>query len=130
MTKRGTKFGFIALALAIATFLLWFNQARLVALPEDRTWWVLSFLTAAGLGVFALLRGTRWFGAIPAVLAIVIGLFLPMTVYISPQQVGVNAIQVGDTIPQFRQLDEHGQPFDSETLHGHLVLIKFFRAHW
>ena len=26
--------------------------------------------------------------------------------------------------------DEFGEWFDSESLPGHLVLIKFFRAHW
>lgn len=128
--KRGTKFGFLALAMAVATFLLWFRQASLVTLPEDRTLWVLAFLSASAMGIFALVRGSRWYGAIPAVLAIMIGAFLPFTVYVSPQQTGANAIQVGDTIPHFRQLDEFGEMFDSEELHGHLVLIKFFRAHW
>ena len=128
--KRGTKFGFIALAMAVLTFMAWFRQARLVDLPEDRTLWVLAFLAAVGMGIFALVRGTRWYGAIPALLAIVIGTFLPFTIYVSAQQAGTEAIQVGDTLPAFRQLDEHGEMFDSEELHGHLVLIKFFRAHW
>lgn len=128
--KRGTKFGFIALAMAVLTFMAWFRQARLVELPEDRTLWVLAFLAASGMGVFALVRGTRWYGAIPALLAIVIGTFIPFTIFISAQQAGTGAIQVGDTLPAFRQLDEHGEMFDSEELHGHLVLIKFFRAHW
>ena len=41
-------------------------------------------------------------------------------------------------IPVFRHLrtrknesvDEFGAPFDSDTLSDHLLLIKFFRAHW
>ena len=39
------------------------------------------------------------------------------------------AIQVGDTIPRFTAPDGRGETFDSASLNGHLVLIKFFRAH-
>ncbi len=65
-----------------------------------------------------------------AVLAIFIGSLLPFTVAISRQEVAADAIRVGDTIPHFTAVDEHGQLFDSDSLRGHPVLIKFFRAHW
>ncbi len=66
----------------------------------------------------------------PAI-AILIGVFLPFTIYVSPQTLDTaRSIKVGDTIPHFTAVDGRGETFDSASLHGHLVLIKFFRAHW
>ena len=126
----GTSLGFVVVAVAIATVALWFRQIDQVAIPENRTVFVAFFLTAAALGVGAFVAGTRWFGGLAAVVAVFLGSFLPYTVAISRQEVGVAAIQVGDMIPRFTAVSDHGEPFDSEDLHGHIVLIKFFRAHW
>lgn len=129
-TKPGTKLGLAALGVALAFFFGWFAMNNAVGIPENRTFFVIGWLLAVFLGVGAFVRGTKWYGGIAAVVGIFIGTFLPMTVYISPQQVGEGAIQVGDTIPQFKAVDEFGEGFNSESLQGHLVLIKFFRAHW
>ena len=130
MSKPGTKLGIAALVLGLGTFFAWFATNNAVGIPENRTFFVASFLLAAALGVGAFIRGTKWYGGVAAVVGILVGLFLPMTVYISPQQLGPNAIQVGDTLPKFSAVDEFGKEFNSESLQGHLVLIKFFRAHW
>ncbi len=126
----GTTLGLIALAVAVVTVALWSRQIDQVAIPENRAVFVAFFLTAAALGVGAFVAGTRWFGGLAAVVAIFLGSLLPFTVAISRQDVGVAAIQVGDVIPPFTAVDEHGELFDSEDLHGHILLIKFFRAHW
>ncbi|HIG60239.1 MAG TPA: hypothetical protein EYQ22_05035 [Gammaproteobacteria bacterium] len=128
--KVGTVLGFVALTAAILTVAFWFRLANQVAIPEDRTLFVVAFLGAAGLGVAALIVGPRWFGGIPAILAIAIGGFLTFTVEISPQQVADNPIRVGDIIPVFTALDDQGDRFRSADLAGAPVLIKFFRAHW
>ena len=129
--KAGTKIGLIAALLAAATARYWFYLASAVALPTDRTLFVAVFLFAAALGVFALVKRTSWLGAIPPIFAIVIGVFLPLTVSVSTQIVERDSvIEVGDAIPQFKSIDGQGQAFDSASLNGHLVLIKFFRAHW
>jgi CHASE2 domain-containing sensor protein len=128
--KTGTKLGILALALAVGSAALWFYLAGQVNLPEDRTVFVVAFLSAAALGIAAFVKGTGWFGAVPSVLAIVVGCFLTYTIIISPQEVGDNAIKVGETIPHFTARNGAGELFDSASLHGHLVLIKFFRAHW
>ncbi len=128
--KTGTKLGILALVVAVACTALWFYQARQVDIPENRTAFVVVFLAAAALGVAAFVKGTSWLGGVAAVVAIFIGSFLPFTVAISRQEVMSNAIQVGDTIPHFTAVDGHGELFDSESLRGHPVLIKFFRAHW
>jgi hypothetical protein len=128
--RTGTKTGVVAFALALGGAVLWFYLVRQVNLPENRTAFVVAFVAAAVLGVAAFFRGTSWLGAIPSVLAIVVGAFFIFTIAISPQEVGSNAIKVGDTIPQFTARDDSGELFDSQSLHGHLVLIKFFRGHW
>ena len=129
--KPGTKLGIAALALAVGTTVLWFRLTGTVGLPDSRAGFVVAWLGAAALGVFAFIRGTSIPGALPPVLGLLISSFLLFTVYISPQTLDTaRSIKVGDTIPHFTALDGHGETFDSASLHGHLVLIKFFRAHW
>ncbi len=128
--KVGTILGVLAFVVAAVTVTLWFRRIGQVDIPEDRTPFVIAFLSAAALGVSAFVAGVRWLGGVAAGLAIIIGSFFPFSVAISRQEVAANAIRVGDTIPHFTAVDEHGQLFDSESLRGHLVLIKFFRGHW
>lgn len=127
---HGTILGLTALAVAATCAKLWFDRIRRVDLPEDRTTFVAGFLVAAALGIGAFAAGAGWIGAIAAVPAILIGLFFPFSVAISRQKAAPNAIAAGDTIPHFTAVDDQREPFDSGSLHGHLVLIKFFRAHW
>jgi xanthine/uracil/vitamin C permease (AzgA family) len=128
--KTGTKLGLLALVVAVGCGLVWFRQANLVNIPENRTAFVLVFLTAVALGIAAFVKGAGWLGRIAAVPAIFIGLLLPFTVSISEQEMASNIIQVGDTLPSFSAPDDRGELFDSERLRGNPVLIKFFRAHW
>ncbi len=128
--KLGTILGLVAFAIAGVTVALWSRQIEQVAIPENRTFFVAAFLAAAALGITAFVAGTRWFGGLAAVVAIFLGSLLLLTVAISRQEVAADAIEVGDVIPRFTSIDEHGQPFDSNSLHGHILLIKFFRAHW
>ena len=129
--KAGTKLGLVACFLAMGTAALWFYLTRQVSLPDDRTLFAIVLLAAAGLGVLAYIKGTGLVGGVPPAAAIVIGLFLPFTMSVSEQTVEADrVIAVGDRVPRFSARDAAGEIFDSETLHCHLVLIKFFRAHW
>ena len=69
-------------------------------------------------------------GGVPAGIGAAAATFFLFTVAIGNQKVAAGAIQAGDAIPRFSAIDEHGQTFDSESLAGHPVLIKFFRGHW
>jgi len=128
--KLGTGLGFLALVIVVVTVLIWFRLANQVAIPEDRTLFVILFLLGPILGIAAFVVGTRWYGGIPAVLATLVGLLLPFTIAISPQQVAENPIRVGDTIPSFTAIDDEGDRFTSDSLYGTPVVVKFFRAHW
>jgi len=129
--KTGTKLGIAALALALGTTVLWFSMTRTVGLPESRAGFVAAWLVAVALGVFAYIKGTSIPGGLPPALGMLVSCFLLFTVFISPQTLDTSrSIKVGDTVPQFTAPDGHGEIFDSLSLNGHLVLIKFFRAHW
>ena len=129
--KAGTKLGLLAFVLAVGAALVWFRMTRLVSLPDDRSVFVVVFLAAAAMGVVAYFKGTSLLGGVPPAAAIVMGLFLPFTIAVSKQTVEVDkVIALGDSIPHFSALDASGELFDSDALHGHLLLIKFFRAHW
>ena len=129
--RLGTKIGLLAAAVAALTAWYWFHLTGNVALPEDRTAFVVVFLGCVVLGVAAFVKRTSWLGTLPPLFAIAVGLFFPYTMMISEQVVARDvAIEVGDTIPRFASIDDSGVEFDSRSLSGHLVLIKFFRAHW
>lgn len=129
-SKTGTALGVSALLLTLATLGLWVVLIRRVAIPENRGMFLLLFAAAAALGVAAFVRRTRWYGGVAAVLAVVMSVFFSFTVAISRQEVAPNSIKVGETIPQFTALLDSGETFDSASLRGQLVLLKFFRAHW
>ena len=94
--KVGTTLGFLALLVAAATVVLWFRRIGEVDIPEDRTTYVIFFLSATALGVGAFVAGVRWFGGVAAALAIIIGSFFPFSVSISRHEVAANAIRFGD----------------------------------
>ncbi len=123
-------FGLASLVVLAISIYLWIRALKRVEIPENRGGFILAWVVAAGLGVAALAGEPGWLGGIPAGLAIFASMFLLLTVAVGAQKVAGDAIQVGATIPPFAATDEHGQTFDSESLAGHPVLIKFFRGHW
>ncbi|MCA9665620.1 MAG: hypothetical protein KC503_08525 [Myxococcales bacterium] len=93
---------------------------------------VLALLAAiAALIVATRVAGTSLGATIaPSATAMVLsGLFL----YLLSQRktpVGKLAVAVGDTLLPFTSKDQRGAPFDSASLDGKRVLLKFFRGHW
>ena len=122
--------GFTALLLFVGSTVLWFRALGAVQIPENRAGFVAAWFAAGALGVAALAGGAGWIGGVPAALAVVGAAFFCFTVSISRQEVAADAIRVGATRPDFRAVDENGQTFESSSLAGHPVLIKFFRGHW
>ena len=72
------------------------------------------------------IRPVEWFFLLYFIFTTV---FYMVLNYLAPQRAQA-AIEVGQTIPAFSALDEHGNVFDSGSLAGSRVLIKFFRGHW
>jgi len=122
--------GLVSLVVMAISIFLWIRALGRVEIPKNRGGFVAACVVAGVLGVTALAGEPGWLGGIPAGLAVFSSMFFLLTVAIGGQKVGEDAIHVGATIPTFAAPDEHGQIFDSESLAGHPVLIKFFRGHW
>lgn len=122
--------GFASLAVTAVAVFFWFRAIRRVEIPDDRRPFVGAWALAVALGITALLGSPGIIGRAPAIFGLGTAVVFLFTVAISRQKLGVDAIRVGDRIPSFTAIDENGAAFDSESLSGHLVLIKFFRAHW
>lgn len=122
--------GLASLAVVAISIRLWIAAIKRVEVPSNRVGFVAAWVAAAGLGLAALAGEPGWLGGIPASFGVVASCFLLLSVAIGGQKVGDAVIQVGDTIPDFTATDEDGQLFDSMSLAGHPVLIKFFRGHW
>ena len=123
--------GISSIAILVPAVALWIRRIRTVSIPDDRKGFVAAFLVAASLGVAALVAGPPVWPIHAALwVTTAVGLFLPFSVLISAQKTGEGTIGVGQTLPAFRASDDDGALFDSETLRGHPVLIKFFRGHW
>ncbi|HJO23841.1 MAG: hypothetical protein QF890_00490 [Myxococcota bacterium] len=125
-----TVLGLASLAVVAISIRFWIRALKRVEIPQNRGGFVAAWVVAAGLGVTALAGEPGWLGGISAGFAVFASMFFLFTVAIGGQKVGEGAIRVGATIPAFTATDEHGQTFDSHSLTGHPVLIKFFRAHW
>lgn len=123
--------GLLAFAVMAVSVGLWIRALRDVAVPANRGAFVASWAIGTALAIASLTIGDAgWLLRVPAWLAAAIGALLLLTVLISRQSVAAGGIGIGDHIPAFTAVDEKGAPFDSAALADHLVLIKFFRAHW
>ena len=125
-----TLLGMLSLLVAGTSVALWIRAFERVAIPRNRALYIAAWIAAAMLGIRALLGEPGWLGGVPATLGTLASLFFLFTVAIGRQRIGAGAIRVGDPIPAFSALDEHGRPFDSQRLAGRPALIKFFRGHW
>ncbi len=125
-----TALGILAFLMLAGSMAIWFRKIQTVQIPENRGAFVASWAIAGLLGVTALVQGVGWIGGIPAGIAAVVGIFFTLLFLISTQKVGSDAIQVGARLPTFNALDEHGETFESSSIAGKPVLLKFFRGHW
>lgn len=119
--------GLIALTLVLGAIARWFWLAWRVAIPASPGLFMAVWATGLVIGVAGLLTPGGHSAAAWAVGLALLMLYLSVT---AGQKVAANGIQVGDTIPAFTALDEHGALFDSASLAGSRFLLKFFRGHW
>lgn len=124
-----TVMGWAALAMTAGGLIWWFGRMGRVRIPKNRAPFLVWMLAGGALGGFAIAEGGGWLTIAPAALAIAGASFVLLTVSISRQKVD-SAIGVGDVLPPFQALDENGETFDSASLAGQPVLLKFFRGHW
>jgi hypothetical protein len=126
----GTLLGILAFLLVAGSMALWFQRIQSVQIPSDRRIFVACWAGGAALGVLALTQGAGWIGGIPAGIAVAAGAFFSALVFVSPQRVADNAIQVGERLRDFSAMDENGDEFSISSMAGKPLLLKFFRGHW
>jgi hypothetical protein len=120
----------LAATLEAGLWAYWFLLIRRVSVPDDRRLYVLAHVCGLGLGLVSLALGSgptvHFFGALAVVGA---AGFLALRAQ-SAQPRLVPAVAPGDPILDFTLRDHRGRPFDSASLRGRPVLLKFFRGHW
>ncbi len=126
---NGKVMALVALAMVAGALIWWFRRVGRVQIPKNRAPFIVWMLAGGVLASLALALGGGWLTILPAVVAIVGALFAVFTASISRQKVE-GAIDVGDPMPTFEALDEDGATFESSSLAGGPVLLKFFRGHW
>jgi hypothetical protein len=127
---NGIALGVVAFLLVAGAMALWAQRIRRVQIPTDRRAFVACWVGGAAVGVLALITGAGWVGGILAGIAALAGTFFSALVYISPQEVADNAVQVGESLRDFTAPDENGDDFLIASVSGRPLLLKFFRGHW
>ena len=119
--------GLFALVLILITATRWFWRAWRVNVPRNSNLFRALWATGLVLGAVALYQSPQ---DTYAAWAVGLGLLLVYLVSTGAQKVSGEMINVGDALPAFTALDENGESFDSSSLAGKPVLLKFFRGHW
>ena len=118
------------LVLAVVTGTLWFRRIQAVALPADRTPFVLAMVAAWALGCLAFALTGNLAVRLLAGLPMGVATVFVVLVAVSPQKGGTGAFRVGEPVPDFTAPDDTGKPFALSRLAGRPLLLKFFRGHW
>jgi len=126
----GVVLGVAAFLVVAGAIVLWGRRIKRVEIPKNRMGFVACWIGGAALGVFALTQGPGWLGGIPAGIAAAAGIFFSVLVYISPQRVAQDAVQVGESLRGFTAQSENGDDFSIASVAGKPMLLKFFRGHW
>lgn len=127
---NGLTLSILAFGIVFATGFRWFRLISAVALPKNRGLFIASMLAGVACAIAALLQSPGVVGVIFSSLAILLGGFFVIFWAISAQKGGTGALQLGEPLLHFSAPDQLGNAFDSSTLDGRPILLKFFRGHW
>ncbi len=120
--------GLLGLLVILGTAGTWFWRAWRVNIPTSTPYpFIILWALGLVLGFVALVGGTE---SGYAAWAVGVGIALLYLIFTGAQKVSDTMVSVGDKIPAFTATDDQGEPFDSSSLAGSRVLIKFFRGHW
>jgi len=122
-----TNLGLIGVLIIVATAVRWFWRAWQVNVPSTPYLFQALWGVGLALGVVALYQGA---GDPFAPWAVGLALMFLYLVSTGAQKVDGTGVNIGDTLPQFTAPDDSGETFDSASLAGSRVLLKFFRGHW
>ena len=130
MINAALMFGLGGLVVFVSMTVLWFRRAHQVAIPSNRSVFLIGWAGAGALGAVCLFSAeATWLSYIFGGLALFGGLSMLSLYALGTQKAG-NPIMVGDRVPAFAAPDDQGQIFNSDALLGTPTLLKFFRGHW
>ena len=120
--------GLLGLLIILVTTGTWFWRAWRVRIPTSTPYpFIMLWAFGLVLGIVALMGETE---SSYAAWAVGVGVSLLYLIFTGAQKVSDTMINVGDQIPAFNGTNDEGETFDSSSLSGSRVLIKFFRGHW
>ncbi len=119
--------GSIGFVIVMATLARWGWLLWNVKIPKSPIVFQALWATGLLMGALSIYQGYDNALASWAVGVALVLLFLSST---GKQRVDGDMIVVGNTIPAFSAPDQGNATFDSASLAGSRVLLKFFRGHW
>ena len=121
------NYGLIGFVIVLAATARWFWRAWRVNIPKTPLVFqsLLTFGIVLGAASIYLKQGDPF-----AWWALGFGAMLIFLTATGTQKIASGDIAVGDKIPSFVAVDENGDDFDSASLAGSRILLKFFRGHW
>ena len=119
--------GIAAFVVVFGAVARWFQLAWRVDLPQDPT----GFRVVIGIGLLLGVASvaTQSGGAL-AYGAMGLAAFYLYLSFTGWQRNADTRVDVGDAMPAFSAPDDTNSTFDSASLAGSRVLLKFFRGHW
>jgi hypothetical protein len=121
--------GLFGLAIVVATLARWFQLIQKVAIPRNRTPYMVAYLAGGSIGLVGAFQGGL-VGGIAGGIAAFLGFLFPALRLQSGQQPNEPSVALGDPMLAFSAPDETGADFDLSSLTGKPYLLKFFRGHW
>ena len=119
--------GLFSLVVGLVVTARWLQLAWRVDIPRNPTAFRIAWGVGLLFGVFAVVWNT---GDGFAPWGVGVGLLMLYLSFTGGQRAGEGGLNVGDSLPAFTGVDETGASFDSTSLQGSRVLLKFFRGHW
>ncbi len=130
MLTNASVVALLGITVLVFTMVAWFRLAGRAAIPENRFFFLVLWTFAGVLGVAGLFNAAGdWLSMMLGSLAC-LGAGLVLVLYRLGRQGDNGAIEVGEQMPSFSAMDDAGREFESRTLAGRWVLLKFFRGHW
>ncbi len=120
----------VSVALLAGFIASWMTMIKQVQLEKGR--WLLRLLAGTSMVVagFAFAQGVELLGGILAGVAMGVSILFLVLSSLSRQSSNTPAVAVGQPMLEFSAPDENGEIFDSASLSGKPILLKFFRGHW
>lgn len=130
MSGLGVPMAGAALAAVVTSWLMYLRSIPRGGVARRPVGHVLTHLLGIGLAATALATTPTAPVAVPAAGGLVLGVAFLGLLSLRKTPLGSLKVAVGDPLLPFRCQDSDGAWFESSSLQGQRVLLKFFRGSW